>query len=292
MAQRSPQLGYKQACHRLGSRKALGVCVLVLHGHLPLPILLILAMWFRHFGNPALWAKFLAQSALGVNCGKPPHWGKISAILTEGWNARVFEGGSPVYSSLYRSRLQTHYLLPMMVGLEDTILQQTPSLHNKVADLVGKGDPQLGTAARVKRDLVSMACLYEAALHCVPACHGYIAEPGLDTYAFLYDAIDSEVAARTKGIFGDYGLKLTLDILICSGRVDSAHISKWPMKCDGYPETMKRVFPNLPRGEWFNALLFIYRELAGSRSLMFPSVIMHLCWSKRRESGMLDDRIA
>ena len=262
-----------------------------LHGSLPIHSILILALWFRHFGNMTLWAKFIQRGCLGVDRGREPDWALVEEVLTESWKARAVPGGDPVYSSLYRSRVLSEYCQPLMEGTDHAFGSQ-PAVFKKVENLYDNKKAISSTADRVKRDMVSMLSLYEAALHCAPACHGYSSHPCPATYEHLYDTIESQVGRRTKGIFGDYGLKLALDILICSGKVESAHITKWPMSCPGYEDTMKLVFPGLPKDKWFAAFLFLYREIGGIRKLKFPEVIMHLCWYKRRASGSLKDDIA
>ena len=83
-------------------------------------------------------------------------------------------------------------------------------------------------------------------------------------------------------------MKLTLDILVMLGHVDSSHLMVWPEECPGYKKNMGKVFPGLPRKEWINAFHWLYRELSsryGRPALTLPDVLMSLCWKEREDGG-------
>lgn len=260
------------------------------HGDLTLARILLFALWFRHFGNVKVWKALQARSCFDeVALGLPPDWNAIAEVLEKLWTERLTGKGAAVYSPLYRSRLLTHYAHPLIQPSRGGRDWGTGPLAHHWHPFEASAE-ELTVKDRVERDVISMACLYEAAMHTSLACAAYERNPSKEAYTVLYDSIERETTTRTKGIFGEYGLKLTLDILICSGRVDSAHVTKWPMNCDGYPETMKAVFPGLHKKHWMAAMLYVYREIGGKYGYSFPEVAMHWCWHKRRKSNMMDDK--
>jgi hypothetical protein len=251
------------------------------HGDLSMLQILVLALWFRHFGNVLLWNEFLAEGCLGVHENKEPDWAGVEKVLHAAWTNNLRSKGGSVYGPFYRPRTMRAHRNPAM-DMDHCEGTQTKWQTVKLSDVHGED-----VATRTGRDMMAMVSLYNAGVHCAFACQSYTEEPSQDAYAHLYDLIDTEVSARTDGIFGDYALKLVLDILICADCISSTHVSKWPTNCDGYPDAMKEVFPGLHKRHWLAGFHYLYREVGGSCHLKFPEVIMHLCWKKRRESGVL-----
>ena len=97
-----------------------------------------------------------------------------------------------------------------------------------------------------------------------------------------------------RGVFGEYNVKLMLDLLVLLGCVPQEAISRWPVACPGYQLTLARIFPGLTGGEGsqLKALYWIHRQLTNGRwRFLFPESCAQLCWDHRRRNGSLDDRM-
>ena len=117
----------------------------------------------------------------------------------------------------------------------------------------------------------------------------YRSDPSRDSFGVWYDKFWLNVGLRQKGAFGEYNMKLTLDLLICSKRVQEHHVSRWPTNCPGHHASMTALFPGMPKRQWYSAMLWLHRQVSPHHNLTFPNTFMHLCWEKRRQAGALND---
>ena len=109
------------------------------------------------------------------------------------------------------------------------------------------------------------------------------------TFGAMYDKL-REGLDEVGGVFGDYGVKLMLDLLVLLGGVPPGAISRWPVAgCPGYRITLAALFPELPQEEHLRALYWVHRQLGRARRFQFPESAAQLCWDHRRLSGHLDD---
>ena len=110
------------------------------------------------------------------------------------------------------------------------------------------------------------------------------------TFGVMYDKLHAELASL-PGVFGDYGIKLMLDMLVLLGAVPPAAISRWPVACPGYTETLAVVFPGLPAALHLQALYWVHRDFGKTWRFQFPESCAQLCWDHRRGAGILPDRL-
>ena len=108
------------------------------------------------------------------------------------------------------------------------------------------------------------------------------------TFAAMYDKMKTYLGLRVKGVFGDYGIKITLDVLVLQG-VPERVLSRWPVDCPGYRSSLATLFPGLPPAEHLTALHWVHMQMNKKWRLIFPESCAHLCWDMRRQSGCLDD---
>lgn len=119
--------------------------------------------------------------------------------------------------------------------------------------------------------------------------------PSRLAFAMWYDAFLAFFGNCTRGLFSDYSFKCALDCMTLSGAVQDEHISRWPTKCPGYKAPLERLFgKDLPQSQYWQALLWVYREVTVGHGgkLRLPEVLMHLCWSLKRDSQVLRDSYA
>ena len=109
------------------------------------------------------------------------------------------------------------------------------------------------------------------------------------TLGALYDKMKENLSLTLQGVFGDYGIKLMLDMLVLSGGVPPEALSRWPTDCPGYRNALATLFPRLPSAEHLRALHWVHRELGKTWRLQFPESCAQLCWDHRRQSGVFDD---
>ena len=122
-------------------------------------------------------------------------------------------------------------------------------------------------------------------------CAAYGCAPGRAAFAEWYDQYSRRVRSLMRGTCSEYYLKCVLDILTLSGHVPDHHLSRWPCECPAYTPALTELFGKSPPNA-YNALCYICYEFAEQHGgkLRFAEVLMHLCWNKRRASGMLQDR--
>ena len=109
------------------------------------------------------------------------------------------------------------------------------------------------------------------------------------TFGIMYDKLHAELAPL-PGVFGEYGIKLMLDMAVLLGAVPPAAISRWPVACPGYAETLAVVFPGLPAALHLQALYWVHRSFARTWRFQFPESCAQLCWDHRRQSWIVDDQ--
>ena len=109
------------------------------------------------------------------------------------------------------------------------------------------------------------------------------------TFGVMYDRLLSELSFLS-GAFGEYGIKLMLDMLVLLGAVPPQAISRWPTACPGYAEKLAVLFPELPAALHLKALYWIHRQFSATFAFSFAESCAQLCWDHRRLSGSLDDQ--
>ena len=211
---------------------------------------------FRYHNNPALWAEFVDKKL--IKPGKTPNWKALGELLEEKWATK-----GKVFGGLYHPPVLRSYSTNGGTTWRD---------------------PPFNLA---KRDILAMQLLWEAA----PSreLKAYEANPGMETFTDLYSEFKAKIQACTKGLVGNYGLKVILDLMVLGGWVCDAHLAMWPADCPGYISGLNHLFRRLPSTLRLNALLFVHRELNGKCALTFPESAAQLCWAKRRRAGSLRD---
>ena len=145
----------------------------------------------------------------------------------------------------------------------------------------------VGNMSQAVRETLTLQLMWSA----IPqdAMRQYANAPGPGTFTVWFETFMANMAATTRGCFSEYSMKVVLDLLVCSGRIQDWHLVRWPTGCPGYVATMNRLFPQLPRHDWLRAIHWLYREIGPQHSLNMAEVTMHLCWDKQRADGTLDD---
>ena len=143
--------------------------------------------------------------------------------------------------------------------------------------------------SRDKREVLTLQLLYQA----LPAreIKAFASAACPCSFGAMYDKLKERLSSSASGVFGDYGIKLALDMVVMLGGVPPEALSRWPTDCPGYTEKLKSFFPGLPAADHLRALYWIHRELGKSWRFAFPESCAQLCWDHRRETGALDDTI-
>ena len=118
--------------------------------------------------------------------------------------------------------------------------------------------------------------------------HDFVSAACPRTFGAMYDKLREDLG-HISGVFGDYGIKLMLDMLVFLGAVPPAAISRWPVACPGYQTTLAAIFPGLPETLHLQALYWVHRQFGRTWRLQFPESCAQLCWDHRRQAGSLDD---
>ena len=144
-----------------------------------------------------------------------------------------------------------------------------------------------GTMARGAREVLTLQLLYRA----LPAgeIQHFAAAACPRSFGDMYDKLKLNLDYFVQGVYGDYGIKLMLDLLVLMSGVPPAAISRWPTDCPGYRRELAIIFPGLHPAEHLQALYWVHRELGKTWRFQFPESCAQLCWHHRRESGVLDD---
>ena len=111
-------------------------------------------------------------------------------------------------------------------------------------------------------------------------------------FAAIYDKLRQNCEVLMQGVFGDYGMKLMLDLLVLTGAAPQETLSRWPVDCPGYRAPLATLFPGLPAKEHLRALYWVHRALRQTWPFEFPESCAQLCWDHRRMTGALDDALA
>ena len=147
---------------------------------------------------------------------------------------------------------------------------------------------QSAPRAKHLREEMTLRLLYEALP--LRAIQSFAAAACPLTFGELFDQLRSNLE-QLSGVFGDYGIKLMLDMLVLLGGVPATAISRWPVACPGYAETLAVLFPGLPPALHLQALYWVHREFGKTWFFQFPESCAQLCWNHRRRAGRLDDTI-
>ena len=111
------------------------------------------------------------------------------------------------------------------------------------------------------------------------------------TFAAMYDKLKENLRPKVSGVFGDYGIKLMLDMLVVQGSVPDRVLSRWPTDCPGYRSALATLFPGLPSADHLTALYWVHRQLSEKGTFLFPESCAQLCWDQRRQAGILVDAV-
>ena len=142
---------------------------------------------------------------------------------------------------------------------------------------------------REEREVKTLQLLYQA----LPRheIDQYAAAACPCTFAAMYDRLRENLNLLMQGVFGDYGVKLMLDMLVLTGAAPQETLSRWPVECPGYQAALATLFPGLPPAEHLRALYWVHRELRKTWPFEFPESCAQLCWDHRRTTGALDDAL-
>ena len=228
-------------------------------GEVCTPRFMMICMAYRRYNRAGVWKTIIDAGAFP--CGQEPVWDKLQGALRV-----VFEGGGPVLSGVYYPSTLRSY---------------------SVDGINWSGVAGLDSAAR---EFLTLRILWDS----IPRQElaDYVSDPSRETFAAWYDKFMGNIGMRQKGAFGEYNMKLILDLLLCSKRMRDEHISRWPIHCPGYQAPMRTLFPGMPKKHWYTAMLWLHREVAPRHNLLFAETLMHLCWDKRRQAGALKDSAA
>ena len=139
---------------------------------------------------------------------------------------------------------------------------------------------------RDEREVLTLQLLYGA----LPrgAIQDFAAEACPRTFADMIDKMRVNFAP-IRGVFGDYSIKVMLDMLVMLGSVPRDSISRWPTACPGYRRSLASLFPGLPEELHLLALYWVHRQLGRTWRFEFPESCAQLCWDHRRVTGSLSD---
>lgn len=101
------------------------------------------------------------------------------------------------------------------------------------------------SGASWKRDVMVMKAGWQACSNCRTDLRKYIQNPNSLTFSNFYDTFKAELASCIHGCMGDYTFKRLLDVIIVSGLISRAHVSRWPADCTGYQSMLKQLFPSI-----------------------------------------------
>ena len=140
--------------------------------------------------------------------------------------------------------------------------------------------------SRQAREVTTLKLLYRALPR--QEIEAFAAAAGPDTFADMYDQLKRNLSGM-QGVFGDYGIKCMLDMLVLTGGVPPEALSRWPTACPGYQSALTTLFPGLPPAAHLRALYWIHVQLGKTWRFDLPESCAQLCWHHRRQRGALDD---
>jgi hypothetical protein len=128
-------------------------------------------------------------------------------------------------------------------------------------------------------------------------------EAGRLAFAQWYDNFYDYMSKHTKGWFGDYAMKLILDVG-CQCRIYSSNgstvfpdvlLSRWPVNCPAYRgAVVKMLKPKFKKKKFsknvkWKSLMYVHavlsKELGGPGTQCVPTTLAQLCWQKRAVRG-------
>ena len=133
------------------------------------------------------------------------------------------------------------------------------------------------------RELMTLRMLYEA----LPKreIEEFTRAACPSSFAAMYDTLRENLKQRMSGVYGGYGIKLALDVLVAQGSIPDSVLSRWPSDCPGYQASLATLFPGLQDTYYLQALYWVHMKLSEKWRLLFPESCAQLCWDHRRVSG-------
>ena len=141
--------------------------------------------------------------------------------------------------------------------------------------------------SRQLREVTTLKLLYRALPR--QEIEAFAAAASPDTFANMYDKVKMNLNMSLHGVFGDYGIKCMLVMLVLTGGVPPEALSRWPTDCPGYRSALATLFPGLPPAKHLQALYWVHVQLGKTWRFNLPESCAQLCWHHRRQQGALDD---
>ena len=216
------------------------------------------AFFWRQYSNPFFWQALKDLGAIPVN--SPPVWTTVRQVMELYAQEDVSCYGGLFYSGnvLQKFRYDTKEVWQCCTACKMSHLDG----HIKGLKIV------YHVAEIMKTDFQQ--------LQKQPTRHGW----RRCTEGFL-----SEIRARTKGLYGHYSMKITLDgVLLSQPRLEKV-VSWWPMLCPAYKSALPILYPCVScsdEAELFLAACHYHRQVKNHlRKFQLKESLAQLCWIER-----------
>ena len=217
-------------------------------------------MW-RFFSNDAFWDALVQVKAVCYD--GEPNWNKVREVM-ENFNAKKtsFFGGL-----FYTGNVLLYYRYDVCKDWSDCKALGIDSMGGYIEGL------------KVVYYCVQLIGVYLDELEINPSRAGFrVCTKGLYT----------ELAYRTRGLFGHYSIKIMLDGLVIRCPELQAVCSWFPMFCTAYVSKLPKLYPILNKNDeddMFLAACHLLRTLRRvGRRITLSDALAQLCWLKRKVS--------
>ena len=136
----------------------------------------------------------------------------------------------------------------------------------------------------IAREVLSLKIVWHVAATFRSQYDALQSKPTRQCWKACTEAFLEEVRHHTKGMFGDYSMKITLDgVLLSQPRLEHV-VSWWPMHCPAYKISLRELYENCTtsRQDLFLAACHFHGATKKSfPKLSFKESLAQLCWVKR-----------
>ena len=140
----------------------------------------------------------------------------------------------------------------------------------------------------IAREVLALRIVWHVAETFLSEYDALQSKPTRQCWKACTEAFLEAIQNHTKGIFGDYSMKITLDgVLLSQPRLEKA-VSRWPMQCPAYKTALPALYANCTTSRQDLFLDGCHFHAANKKS--FPRFYMkdslaQLCWLKRGVNG-------
>ena len=218
-----------------------------------------IAFIWRHFSNEEFWTALQKKKAVLQN--QQPNF----ACMENTMRAFAAKGVSYHGGLFYSGSSLTQYRFPSAAKPADWT--DCPKSMDFIA-----------------REVLALRIVWHVAETFLSEYDALQSKPDRERWKACTEAFLEAIRNHTKGIFGDYSMKITLDgVLLSQPRLEKA-VSWWPMHCPAYKIALPALYANCTTSHQDLFLAACYFHAATKRC--FPRFLLkdslaQMCWMKR-----------